>query len=97
MIYRFLDSSLGPTQALPPQCCPCSVGVGMEYTANDHRHDVLLKATFLEDKEVIITPAKLPPSAAALCLKTAERKRGTGKNTETEKTEMFTLQADKVR
>lgn len=74
MIYRFLDTSSGPTQALPPHCCP--VSVGMEYTASDHRRDVLLKATYLGSKEVIITPARPPPSAASLCLKKAKRNEG---------------------
>ena len=96
MIYRFLDSSSGPTQALPPHCCPAIVGG--EYTASDHRNDVQLKATFVGSKDVIITPAKPPPSAAALCVKKVGRKRESG-NKENNDTEISTCipQVNKVR
>ena len=59
------------SQPLPPLCHPPDNKVSRlsHYTIENYKQDVMMKSILLPDKSVVITPAKLPPSAAKILSK----------------------------
>ena len=56
-----LSSADTSTITLPPPCHPPTGETKMQYTAESHKNDVELRAAFLPQKAVVITPAVAPP------------------------------------